>query len=353
MHHRISLIHKLKLLEDTFLPVLERKPYMSHIWITRHCNIHCKFCYIRDYASKDPSLIEIKKRLDKIRELGCRLTVIMGGEPTLRKDLPEIPSYCNKKGIFSYLVTNGTLLTKSLIDKLGKAKLDAISMSLDSLKPGKNSLVEYGKFIFNPKDKLELLRYMQNKYDIIAFVAICISKENIDEVIPIIKLAKKYNLAVTLTAMANPYSISNIKDKSWKTEKDSVLFRSKSDMIKLGRFMKKLEKMKKEGCKIIDPYAYFERVANFLKNRKTNECKAGKGFFDINTDGRIMLCVMSEPIDIHYSELDKHNFIEKLKVYRDKQQKSCLDNCMLAAYFDESYYAHHLLESIKLLNDVY
>lgn len=349
----LSLKHKLKVLKNTFLPILKHNPYMSHIWVTRHCNIHCKFCYIRDYSPPDPPLEELKKRLDKIREVGCQLTVIMGGEPTLRKDLPEIVKYCKKKDILSYLVTNGTLLDKKLADKLGKAGVDVISISLNTLTPKKNPLVKYGKYAYDPDEKLELLKYMQDKYDVIAFVAICITKLNIEEIVPIIELSKKYGLAVTLTAMADPYILPDVKDKSWKAEKDSVLFKTKEEISQLGKFMKKLENMKRKGHMIIDPYSYFERVENFLKNNKTNLCRAGEGFFDINTDGRIMLCVMSEPIGIHYSGLNKDNLAEKLKPFREKQLKHCCDNCMLAAYFDTSYYANHLIGFIKVIEKLY
>lgn len=350
---KLSLERKLKLLKNTFIPIFTNKPYMSHVWVTRHCNIHCKFCYIRDYSSKDPSLREIKKRLDKIRELGCKLTVIMGGEPTLRKDLPKIISHCKEKDILSYLVTNGTLLNKRLINRLGKAGLDVLSISLDTLKPKKNILIEYGRYAYNPRKKLKLLKYCQEKYSIVVFIAICVTKLNIKEIIPIIKLAKKYDLAVTLTAMANPYILPNVKDKSWKDEKDSVLFKTKTEISRLSKFMKRLEKMKKKGYRIIDPHTYFERIENFLENKKTNICKAGKGFFDINTDGKIMLCVMSEPTRIHYSKLNKDNFIQKLKPFREKQLRHCNDNCMLAAYFDTSYYANHILEFLKMMGELY
>lgn len=247
--HRLRFLHKLELLEGIFLPILAAKPYMSHIWVTRRCNIHCKFCYIREFGKKDPSLREIKKRLDKIRELGCRLTVIMGGEPTLRKDLPEIAAYCDKKGILSYLVTNGTLLNKRLVDKLGKSGLDAISISLDTLNPKKTPLVNYGKYAFNPKDKLALLKYSQDNYDTIAFVAICVTKLNREEVLPIIELAKEYDLAATITAMADPYILHSIRKRRWQPEKDSVLFKTKAELSKLRTVMKRTVEMKRNGLK--------------------------------------------------------------------------------------------------------
>lgn len=342
--HTLTFKKKLYLLRQAFFPVIRKKIWMSHLWVTRKCNIHCKFCYIRDYSSPDPSLEELNKRLDKLKELGCRSAVIMGGEPTLRKDLPEIIKSCKERDIVSYLVTNGTLLNKKLIDELGKNGLDMISISFDALEFKDNLLIRYGKYECDPREKLDLLKYCQEKYGCMAFVAICITNHNVDEIIPLMEMAKNYNLAITLTIMADPYIIPDPKHKNWKNEKDSVLFKREQEVKKLKELIKKLIKMKKEGCRIFEPYAYFYRVLDMLDGKKVKKfaCKSGTQYLDINTDGKIMLCVMSDPIDVHYSELTSKNYIEKLKPYTEKQLSCCTDKCMLAAYFDTTYYASHI-----------
>jgi MoaA/NifB/PqqE/SkfB family radical SAM enzyme len=342
-----ELHRKIKLLKDTILPIYKDSPYMSHIWVTRHCNIRCKFCYIKDFSSPDPSLEEIDKRLDKIKELGCRLTVIMGGEPTLRKDLTEIVKKCTDKDIISYLVTNGTLLNRRMADKLGAAGLDVISMSLDTLTPARNKLVSYGKYAFKPENKLKILKYLHDTYGVLSFVAICLTKQNFDEVIPLIRLCEKFDLPVTLTAMADPQKVAGVRDKRWKAEKNASLFRTEPDLKRLAEKIKQLDQMKRDGCRIIEPYAYFKRVEDSLNN-KENPCKAGLKFFDINVDGKIMLCVMSKPLDIHYSQLTKSNFVKTLKPYRDRQLKSSCQGCLLAAYFDTSYYGNHIIDFLKV-----
>lgn len=61
-----------------------------------------------------------------------------------------------------------------------------------------------------------------------------------------------------------------------------------------------------------------------------------------------MLCVASDPIKIHSSERTKENFREKLKSFKEKQQKNCLNKCVF--YYNTSYHARHpikLIEAIK------
>ncbi|MBD3244785.1 MAG: radical SAM protein [Candidatus Moranbacteria bacterium] len=353
--HNLSFRKKTKIIKNLFYPAYKDRLYMTHLWVTTRCNIHCKFCYIRNYETKDPSLKELEKRLDKLKELGNRTTVIMGGEPTLRKDLPQIINACRKKDILSYLVTNGTLLNKKMIDKLGKNGLDIISISFDALDFKDSLLIRYGKYECDPKEKLDLLQYAQEKYDVMAFVAICITKLNLDEIIPLMKVAQKYNLAITLTVMANPFIIPNLKTQKTKKEKDPLLFKKIRDLKKLKKLIKKLKIMKKNGARIIEPYTYFNRILDFIENKEIEYmgCKAGKNFLDINTDGNIMLCVMSDPLPIHYSQLTKNNYRKKLKPYRKKQLQKCRKKCTLAAYLETSYYGDNLLEIIKTFLKIY
>lgn len=251
---------------------------MTHLWVTRNCNVHCKFCYLRDYPGKNPSLIELGKRLDKMKELENQITVIMGGEPTLRKDLPEIVGACNERGTFSYLVTNGTKLNKKLIDKLGKKGLDAISISIDTLKMGENPLVEYNSQEYVPEEILATLKYAEKKYGMIVFLAIVSTKLNIKEVELIIKLADKYGIFVTITAMMDPYCISNIKDKSWEKEKKEVVFSTEDETKQLTFLMEKLKKMQKQGYRILEPDDYFDRVIDLKGDKRKNLCFAGSSF---------------------------------------------------------------------------
>jgi MoaA/NifB/PqqE/SkfB family radical SAM enzyme len=349
--HDISLAHKLKILQSTIVPLYSNKPNLSHVWVTRHCNVKCNHCYVRRFNSPDPSLKEVKKRIDKIKELGCKLTVLFGGEPTLRNDIPDIIRHCKKNDILSYIITNGTLLDKKMADRLGTAGLDVISLLVNTLDNKKSPLVKFGKHSYDIEEKMKLIDYLRSKHDVVAFVAICITKLNMDEIIPLVELAKKYDFGVTLTVVGDPYIIPGVK-KGNKSGSHPVFFRTKSDFSKLGSLMKKLEKMKRSGYKIIEPYSYFKMMESFFSKKCCGVCNAGLTFFDINTDGNVMLCPMSEPTGIHHSELSAKNFIEKLKPFRDEQLKVCCDKCVLSESYDPSYYATHILEYANTLKDV-
>jgi radical SAM protein with 4Fe4S-binding SPASM domain len=64
--------------------------------------------------------------LDKVLdETGARLISLTGGEPLLRSDLPKIVDFLAARGVTTNLITNGSLLTEDMIERLG---LDGISL---------------------------------------------------------------------------------------------------------------------------------------------------------------------------------------------------------------------------------
>ena len=58
--------------------------------------------------------------------------LVQGGEPLLRRDLPEILEDLSAIGFHLTLITNGTKVTPKLVERLGRLPL-AISVSLDTL----------------------------------------------------------------------------------------------------------------------------------------------------------------------------------------------------------------------------
>lgn len=92
--------------------------------VTERCNLDCEFCYNVWLEKETPvhrelSLNEIEKVLCNISKApGATGVTVTGGEPLLRSDVPEIVKLIKKSGLKVALATNGTLLTKDIIEKL-------------------------------------------------------------------------------------------------------------------------------------------------------------------------------------------------------------------------------------------
>ena len=98
------------------------------------CNMKCKFCYATfdDISAKYLSIENVKIILFKLKEAGLKKITFAGGEPLLYPYIIEAVSYAKEIGLTTSIITNGSLLTKDLLNSF-KNKLDWIGVSIDSI----------------------------------------------------------------------------------------------------------------------------------------------------------------------------------------------------------------------------
>ena len=103
--------------------------------ITRRCNLNCVHCRssseLEAKEHPDFSLAEAKRVLDDISSFAQPVVVLSGGEPLLRNDVFDIAAYGTEKGLRMCLATNGTLVTEKICQKIKKAGIRMVSLSLD------------------------------------------------------------------------------------------------------------------------------------------------------------------------------------------------------------------------------
>ncbi|CAI8920327.1 GTP 3',8-cyclase [Bacillus pseudomycoides] len=130
-------------MKSVTLDKLHRPLKDLRISVTDRCNFRCRYCMPEEIFGRDYSFLSNDKILsfDEIERvarifvsLGVRKLRITGGEPLLRKNLPELIQRLNKiDGVEDIgLTTNGSLLKKFAPD-LYKAGLSRVTVSLDSL----------------------------------------------------------------------------------------------------------------------------------------------------------------------------------------------------------------------------
>ena len=117
----------------------ERRGTLLEIEVTRNCNLHCPVCFASAVGGEDdPSMEEISTMYDVIANaVGTDGAVqITGGEPTCRKDLPEIIALGRQKGFWGIEVnTNGLVIAArdGYLEELVAAGLTGVYLSFDGL----------------------------------------------------------------------------------------------------------------------------------------------------------------------------------------------------------------------------
>lgn len=112
-----------------------RHPILAHIVPMRRCNLACTYCNEFDDFSSPVPLPEMKRRLDKLASLGTAIITISGGEPTLHPELDEIIRHIRRRGMIAGLITNGYFLTPERIERLNRAGLQHLQISIDNVDP--------------------------------------------------------------------------------------------------------------------------------------------------------------------------------------------------------------------------
>ncbi len=114
----------------------DKKPVV--VWnIGRRCNLKCVHCYAqsKDIEYEDELTTEQGKELiDDLAEFGSPVILFSGGEPTMRKDLPELAEYAKSKGMRAVISTNGTLIDEKMAKVLKKIGLSYVGISLDGVR---------------------------------------------------------------------------------------------------------------------------------------------------------------------------------------------------------------------------
>ncbi len=110
-------------------------PLLVHLIPIRRCNLACTYCNEFDDFSKPVPTDQMLRRVDKLGELGTSVVTISGGEPLLHPDLDDIIHRMRPNGIVSGLITNGYLLTADRIQRLNRAGLEWLQISIDNVNP--------------------------------------------------------------------------------------------------------------------------------------------------------------------------------------------------------------------------
>ncbi|MBI4352995.1 MAG: GTP 3',8-cyclase MoaA [Candidatus Omnitrophica bacterium] len=105
------------------------------------CNLRCFYCMPQGFSNpfKEDELLALEEVFEIVslfQELGVRKVRLTGGEPLLRKGVPELVAKIKSlPGIREVVMTSNGVLLNAFAARLKQAGLDRINVSLDTLSP--------------------------------------------------------------------------------------------------------------------------------------------------------------------------------------------------------------------------
>jgi MoaA/NifB/PqqE/SkfB family radical SAM enzyme len=132
--------------------------HLAQLVVIRRCNLKCSYCNEYDTTSEPVPKDVLKDRVKRCWELGTRFMEYTGGEPLLHPDIVELVEYMSTfKFAERWVITNGYLLTREIIEGFNSAGLTHMQISIDGVEPNENTV--------------KVLRPLRKKLDTLAELA--------------------------------------------------------------------------------------------------------------------------------------------------------------------------------------
>jgi radical SAM protein with 4Fe4S-binding SPASM domain len=298
-------------------------PVLSEIAVTYMCNLHCEFCYVGDRKYGELNTNNMKRVLSKIyHEAKIPSVSFTGGEPLLRKDIMKLVSYASHAGLWTNLITNGTLLDDDRVQVFKESGLSSAQVSIEGSNPQIHDRITGVQGSFRGAIRgIELLQ----EAEIPVHTNTTVSRNNIGGVREIVKLVKSMGLTRLSMNLLIPCGAARNKKEIWISYSE------------IGERILDLKHQAAEmGIKFLWysplPMCKFNPIAYGLGNKS---CAAITGLLSVDPLGNIIPCSSwREPV----GSLLKHRFCdiwqsERMNFYKDAQYAP--DACRICTQFDK------------------
>jgi MoaA/NifB/PqqE/SkfB family radical SAM enzyme len=129
-------------------------PILAQVIVTRRCNLDCGYCNEYDTYSPPVPSEELRRRIDKLWELGTWEIELTGGEPMMHPDIYELIRYAADKGFRKVmLISNGYLWNEEKVRRMNEAGLTDLQVSIDGVETNDTTI----KVLRPLKNKLEAI----------------------------------------------------------------------------------------------------------------------------------------------------------------------------------------------------
>lgn len=177
-------------------PIISQKevgvPVSVELQINTNCNLRCRHCFQDEYHKIMP-FEKIKKILTILHKVKVFEIKLVGGETFLHPRIFDVLHLCQKYNFVIDVVTNGTLLSDELIEKLVKIKNLALLVSLEGVEEINDRI--RGKGGFEKVDKV--IRKLREK-GIYVEISTTLNSENIGHYREMVEYSKDLGVPCNL-----------------------------------------------------------------------------------------------------------------------------------------------------------
>ncbi len=254
--------------------LLAGRPLLAILEVCLRCNSACGYCDLPlNQGRYEMTRDEIRRVFRHLYEEGLRFVFVQGGEPLVRRDLPEILEDLASIGFHLTLITNGTKFTESLIDRLEPLNVN-ISISLDTLHRERYQRIRGRDQLPEVLNGIELLQnYPHPKY-----ITCIVSDQNRHDVLDVARFARAHGCIPVIGAYhwdIERYGKVDLTLQYERTVARKVFEQVvESDLVPSGYFRQ-----------------YLHDNITWLSGKSLAPCDAGKYSIAIDASGNVAPCL--------------------------------------------------------------
>jgi cyclic pyranopterin phosphate synthase len=196
VHSSFSSYLLAEAMKDTF----RRKHSYLRISISEKCSLRCVYCMPSGGVDLTPSeqlltVPEIERLVKLFAQAGVTKVRLTGGEPTIRKDLPEIVQRISSiPGIKDVGITSNGLVLSRTLRELREKGLNLLNLSLDTLKPDR--FVELTRRKGHERVMASIDEALKLGFEPVKVNVVLMKGVNDDELLDFVELTRDKNLNV-------------------------------------------------------------------------------------------------------------------------------------------------------------
>lgn len=284
---------KIEKLASTYL--FANSPLYVQYYITARCNLRCEQCNVI-YANADVSECsheDAAKVIANLGKIGTQVLLLTGGEPFMRKDLPEMVRAAIDSGMHPRIQTNGYASIEAL-RQAAHAGANDISISLDSMQPSLQDRIN-GGFDQTWHRAMETVFNVTQVFPKNTFAAFgCVlAPSNLDQIVKVIKFATAIGWWVSLV----PAHTTDVNHpRSFSTFDGSIKFPEEL-FGKLEQTLNEVKKLKSEGYNVYDSSQYLDDIKQYVmdkptrwRERNNGVCDSPGSYFAVLPNGNMAVC---------------------------------------------------------------
>ena len=306
------------------LHVKRFRPLMTNFYITKQCNLRCRYCY----PPGDEKDVETDLAVELLKKIRPRNPAInfTGGEPVLHPDLPLLLKAARRLRFYPVVLSTNAYEIDRLVPHLGA--IDHLIVSLDSLLYDNND-----KLTGVPGSTRRIVRNIERlsslaekeQFNLSLHAVVC--QENLDCLEELTSFCERLNATLTVSP---EHAGEHPRQDLYHNEKYS-------------RAIHRLRTLKREGKPIGASHRYLDIIETF----KPHMCYP---FLSprVGSDGRVYFpCYVIRDRSVYLQNYKSLYHLMRQEAEWMHNRPECRDRCFLACYLEVASYVKNPLRLLR------